>query len=152
MDVVDPKKLTDVKNRRRCATGDTPIAVKKEVAGSVYDKVRLLYQIQMRHTSNAGKILAQLFTLVRDPVSKRTKIHIHPDIFKKGLKEVERINVLTRGLLIDYYKSCENVYQAGAEIIKKSMEAKPEAKPVAAPVEVRKPDGKLVVPGAITKP
>jgi len=147
-DVVDPKKLSDVKNRRKCTIGDTPIAVKKEVAGSVYDKVKLLYQIQIRHTSNAGKILAQLFTLVRDPISKKTKIHIHPDIFKKGLKEVERINVLTRSVLIDYYKSCENVYQAGVEIIKKSL----EAKPVTAPVEVKKPDGKLVVPGVITKP
>ena len=155
-DVVDPKKLTDVKNKHRCTTGDTPIAVKANVANSVYDKVKLLYQIQMRHTSNAGKILAQLFTLIRDPVSKRTKIHIHPDIFKKGLKEIERINVLTRGMLIDYYKSCENVYQAGAEIIKKSIEVKPEAKAVGVTLPSKpvapsvRADGKLVIPGAKT--
>jgi hypothetical protein len=164
-DVVDPKKLTDVKNRRRCTTGDTPIAVKSNVANSVYEKVKLLYQIQMRHTSNAGRILSQLFTLVKDPISKRTKIHIHPDIFKKGLKEIERINVLTRGMLIDYYKSCENVYQAGAEIIKKSLEVKAEAKPLVAPgavpgkpvvapgkpvVELKRPDGKIVLAGAKT--
>lgn len=147
-DVVDPKKLSDVKNRRKCTTGDTPIAVKKDVASSVYEKVKLLYQIQIKHTSNAGKILSQLFTLVKDPISKRTKIHIHPDIFKKGLKEIERINILTRNILIDYYKSCENVYQAGAEIIKKSLEVTGETKPVIKPVELIKPDGKLVIPGA----
>lgn len=150
-DVVDPKKLIDVKNRRKCAIGDTPIAVKKEIVGSVYEKVKLLYQIQIKHTSNAGKILSQLFILIKDPISKRSKINIHPDIFKKGLKEIERINVLTRNILIDYYRSCETVYQTGADIIKKSLEVKPIDVQIAKHiVEVRNPDGKLVVPGAKT--
>jgi hypothetical protein len=140
-DVTDPKRLGDVKNRRKCGT-DAPIAVKSDVANSVYDKVKMLYQIQLKHTSNAGKILSQLFVIVREPVGKRTRIQIHPDIFKKGLKEVERINQLTRTLLIDYYRSCETVYQMGAEIIKKSLETKPE--------DTLK-DGKLAAPGVVSR-
>lgn len=141
-DVVDPKKLSEVKNRRKCGT-DAPIAVKSDVANSVYDKVKMLYQIQLKHTSNAGKILSQLFVIVREPVGKRTRIQIHPNIFKKGIKELERINQLTRTLLIDYYRSCETVYQMGADIIKKSIEVKPEDK---------LKDGRLAAPGVVAKP
>ena len=47
-------------------------------------------------------------------------IDIHPAILRGGLAELAAVSKEARGLLIEYYKGCEETYQKGAELVKGS--------------------------------
>jgi hypothetical protein len=143
-----PKKLDEVKNRKGCdksGYSEKDITVPKEAVPSVLKKVSELYTAQLQHNANAMAILNQLFLIERDsPRGIIRNIYIHPNIFKKGIAEVERLNIITRNVLIKYYTNCERIYQEGAEIAKVSSGIvksgdKPDGMPGAKPGIVAKP-------------
>jgi hypothetical protein len=44
-------------------------------------------------------------------------IEIHPNLFKKGMPELDRINDAARALLVTYYETCEQQYMEGVQKI-----------------------------------
>lgn len=137
-------KLSDIRNKRDstlCKTrGD--IIVPKETTENVITIVKELYRIQAEHNSNAGKILSLLFDIKTDKSSGLVQIQINPNVLRNGIPEINRINDLTRNMLVEYYKSCEYSYRQGMEYIIKSTTPKPVAPPASAPP----------MPGAAPKP
>lgn len=116
-----PKKLDEVKNRKGCTVAEKDIIVKKESVPVILKKVSELYTVQLQHNANAMAILNQLFLIERDSARGIIRnIYINPNIFRKGIAEVERLNIATRNVLIKYYINCEKIYQEGAEIAKAS--------------------------------
>jgi hypothetical protein len=114
--MTDPEKMSDVKSRQGCESGaDMSIAVKPEAVGSIYAIIKRLYEVQLAHTANAGKIIGQLFLIKYEKSIGRYSFSIHPNIFKKGIIEIERINAEARAVLINYYSSCEGLYKIGKE-------------------------------------
>lgn len=110
-----PEKMSDVKSRQGCDGADMSIALKADAIPGVYTVIRKMYEVQLAHTANAGKIIGQLFLIKYDKGAEKFTFSIHPNIFKKGIIEVERINAEARGVLVNYYKSCEGLYKIGKE-------------------------------------
>jgi hypothetical protein len=79
--------------------------------------VRQLFDIQQKHTARVASILSELFWIQRNPSTKELKITIHPNIFKKGIPEIDRLNAVARKALVEYYKYCEFVYRQGMEVV-----------------------------------
>jgi hypothetical protein len=154
-----PKKLEEVKNRKGCdksGYSEKDIIVPKDAVPSVLKKVSELYTAQLQHNANAMAILNQLFLIERDsPRGIIRNIYIHPNIFKRGIAEVERLNIITRNVLIKYYTNCERIYQEGAEIAKVSSGIvksgdKPDGLPGAKPGIVAKPGDLPGIPKGLT--
>jgi hypothetical protein len=133
----DPKKLNtnddirrttlkDIINRRdkeECAkisTSGTEIAsitVPIDVAKNVNQYVRQLFQKQYEHTVQCGAIFNELFSIKRDPQTKRLTISLKERILQNGLPEIARINGKARRLLANYYTRCEDIYRNGMNVI-----------------------------------
>jgi len=79
----------------------------------VNDKINELFKIQYKHSVNCGKIISQLFSIQQNPFS----ISLHPNIFNKGLPEIERINNLAREVLVEYYTNCETTFLYGVQAV-----------------------------------
>ena len=101
----DPELCTKLKNKQH-PTNMT----------DVNDKINELFKIQYKHSVNCGKIISQLFSIQQNPFS----ISLHPNIFNKGLPEIERINNLAREVLVEYYTNCETTFLYGVQAIIKS--------------------------------
>lgn len=118
----EPTKLSDVK-MRACGKAETDIIVPAGTVPEVMGYVRQLFAIQKEHTARVGAILSQLFWIQRDRGTGQLKITIHPNIFGKGMPELNRINALARGALVEYYKHCEFTYRQGVAVVQKSGSA-----------------------------
>ena len=112
--------------------------VTKNVVRNVYDVVNQLYQQQVKHAAECGKIVRLLFDIQRDKSSGRYRISLSDNIIKKGFPEIERVNYLSRQLLVNYYSNCEMTYLKGMKIV---LDSSPEA------IEARRRRG-----GTITNP
>ncbi len=117
------KGLKGIKNRRDgllCKDNiDKTIAVSKEDYNNVYQYVNQLYKIQLEHSKRAGAIFQLLFNIERDKTSGRFRITFNDNILKKGIPEINRINVAARKVLVQYYENCETTYLKGmSEVIK----------------------------------
>ena len=116
--------LKDVKMSATCdGSAGTIATVPKGVTPAVYQVVRALYERQLRHTAFAGVIFSRLFLIQRNRRTGETMLQIHPNIFRGGLRVLQEINIQTRNVLADYYKSCEGLYRKGVSIIKDGIEA-----------------------------
>ena len=139
----DLTKLSDVK-MRACGKAETEVIIPAGTVPEVMGYVRQLFAIQQQHTARVAAILSQLFWIQRNPSTREIKITIHPNIFNKGMPELDRLNALARGTLVEYYKTCEFTYRQGMAVVSKEgaatettarAEAKGAAvKPPAAPV------------------
>jgi hypothetical protein len=90
-----------------------PSAVGKEVS----QYVERLFQLQLQHAAKCGAIFQQLFSIQRDKNSRNFKISLNDNIIRKGFPEIQRINTMSRRLLVDYYTRCEDTYQQGMKRI-----------------------------------
>lgn len=95
------------------------VVLDQGTAGNVNASVNALFQEQVVHTANCGSLLRELFKI--EEGGSRIKVELNPNVIKKGLPEVDRINDKARDLLVKYYSKCENLYQDG---VKKILAAK----------------------------
>jgi hypothetical protein len=93
------------------------IVVPPKITGNVYDVVNQLYQTQVRHAAECGKLFKLLFNIQQDKSSGRFRISLSDNIIKKGFPEIERVNYLARETLIKYYSACEMKYLQGMKIV-----------------------------------
>jgi len=89
---------------------------------AVLNVVGKLFSRQIQHAANCGSILKQLFSTIN--VNGILSIRINKNVFIRGVAELNRINDLTRQLLIKYYSDCEGLYKAGVKIVRVGMERK----------------------------
>jgi len=88
----------------------------------VLEIVGKLFGRQVIHAANCGNILRQLFTTVS--VNGTVSVRINQNVFIKGVAELNRINDMTRQLLIGYYTDCEGLYKVGVKVVKEGMDRK----------------------------
>jgi hypothetical protein len=88
----------------------------------VLEIVGKLFGRQIIHAANCGNILRQLFTTVS--INGTVSVRINQNVFIKGVAELNRINDLTRQLLIGYYTDCEGLYKVGVKVVKEGMDRK----------------------------
>jgi len=112
--------LTGIRNKRDATlctgiSGDIPVA--RNQVDNIYGFVNKLYQIQISHAAECGKIIKMLFNIERDKSSGRYTISLNINVVKKGLPEIERINFIARNLLVKYYTNCETTYLTGMKAV-----------------------------------
>jgi hypothetical protein len=115
-------EVQDVRDRDLCKAlpADVPrdqISVSSSVSKQVYQHVGQLFQRQLQHASECGKIFQRLFAIQRDPRTGSVQISLSSNIIKGGFPEINRINHDARGLLINYYKDCETTYLHGMKTV-----------------------------------
>jgi hypothetical protein len=133
--------LEGIKNRRDkliCDTFKLPenIMVPSSSIKNIYTYINQLYQTQVKHAAECGKIFKMLFNIQRDKASGRYIISLSENVIKKGFPEIDRINYISRQVLISYYTNCETSYILGMnEVVKASRPASSAPTPSAtAPV------------------
>lgn len=142
LDATSSTKLGDIstasRDRELCASKTEAISVPSDVSKKAYEFVRALYAIQVKHAARCAQILMKLFSIKN--VKGVYEIHVHPNLFKNGIPEINKISAETREVLVDYYKNCEGTYLMGAATIAAGVLKKPVAStlvaaapPVAAP-------------------
>jgi len=111
-------KLENLSNKRDpelCKlTGDKSFKIDPSTKTKVNSNVNKLFQIQYQHAIKCGSIFNQLFNIQND---NGFKISLHNNILNKGFVELDRINRLTRQVLVDYYSNCETEYLQGVQTI-----------------------------------
>ncbi len=126
--------LSGIRNRRDtllCSGKEAKIIVPGDASKNIYGYVNKLYKTQLEHSKKAGAIFNLLFDISVDKASGRFKISFNDNILKKGIPEINRINVATRRILTEYYESCETTYIQGmAEVLKTTV---PSTSATAAP-------------------
>jgi len=88
----------------------------------VLEIVGKLFGRQIIHAANCGNIFRQLFTTVS--INGTVSVRINQNVFIKGVAELNRINDITRQLLIGYYTDCEGLYKVGVKVVKEGMDRK----------------------------
>ena len=83
------------------------IPLSAEKVGKTVQVVEKLYIFQNEHSKKAIDIMRQLFIITEHGIS------IHPNVFKGGIIEINRISNEARLLLMRYYTQCENIYAQG---------------------------------------
>jgi len=121
------KGLAGISNRRDseiCKGLPETLTVPKNTVKSVYEVVNQLFQQQVRHAAECGKIIKLLFDIKKEKDSGLYRISLSDNIIKKGFIEIERVNYLARDVLVKYYETCERTYLNGVSIV---MSRSPEA-------------------------
>jgi hypothetical protein len=121
------KGLAGISNKRDaeiCKGLPETLTVPKNNVKSVYEVVNQLFQQQVRHAAECGKIIKLLFDIKKEKDSGLYRISLSDNIIKKGFIEIERVNYLARDVLVKYYENCERTYLNGISII---MNKSPEA-------------------------
>lgn len=117
--------LKGIKNRRDPALCHSKINPQKPIkedipltplqARNVYSSVTELFQIQLKHAANCGKIINMLFTIKKEKDTGYTSIQLNDRVIKGGIPEVDAINRVARSVLVDYYSKCESTYLKGMQ-------------------------------------
>ena len=109
------------RDRELCgkAPSGTPIQVPAKDAARVYGAVNELFKYQLEHSAKCMMILNQLFVIKSD--ARGINVHIHPNVFKGGNQEINRISNNARILLTQYYSNCETIYMSGATVAMKAV-------------------------------
>jgi hypothetical protein len=121
------KGLEGISNKRDaeiCKGLPETLTVPKNTVKSVYQVVNQLFQQQVRHAAECGKIIKLLFDIKKEKDSGLYRISLSDNIIKKGFIEIERVNYLARDVLVKYYENCERTYLNGVSIV---MSKSPEA-------------------------
>lgn len=134
--------LAGIKNKRDqeiCKGLPQTLTVPKADTKSVYQVVNALFQIQVKHAAECGKIVKLLFDITRDKSSGLYRISLSNNIIKKGFSEIERINYLARDVLVKYYENCEKTYLSGLQIVMNKSPQVLEARKTASPTTGKPP-------------
>ena len=123
------ESIKDTRDAKICKDKTGPIIVPLSVTGKIRQTVNELFKVQLAHAAECGKIFKLLFDIRRDKETGRTRISLSENIIKKGFPEIERINHYTRGILTNYYTTCETKYVLGMKAIIDVRDA--EAKAIA---------------------
>ena len=111
--VISNKRDIDICKSLGIIGNDLILEVTKESMKPVNKTIADLFKLQLEHSAKAGAILTELFVITKVEESLEVKIDIHPNIFNKGITEINRINEKARLLLMDYYTGCEKKYLEG---------------------------------------
>lgn len=114
--------FSGIKNKRDMKTGycrdymDTDIKLDETQGRAIKnDYVLKLFEKQFKHAEECGKIFAQLFYHKRN--GNHVEIALSENIQRGGIPEINRINAIVRGLLLDYYVGCEEIYHDGMRAV-----------------------------------
>ena len=103
------------------------IKVNSSTAKSVYNIVSAMFEKQLNHAQKCGQIFKLLFDAKKDESTRSYRIVLSKNIIEGGIPEVNRINRMTRELLVEYYTSCEQHYIIGMGMILESIKQQPVA-------------------------
>jgi hypothetical protein len=120
----DYKDITNISNKKDailCNGKKDEIRVDEKTKNDVLGYVKKLFETQYFHATECGKIIKLLFNVQGNRASGNFKISLSDNIIKKGFPEIERINNITRELLVNYYTNCEKTYTSGMATILKSV-------------------------------
>jgi hypothetical protein len=109
--------VKDTRDAKICKDKTGAMPVPPSVTGKIRQTVNALFKTQLVHAGDCGRIFKLLFDIERDKETGRTRISLSQNIIKKGFPEIERINHLARGVLINYYSTCETKYLLGMKEI-----------------------------------
>lgn len=136
------KKIKGIKNRRDkelCASIPEDIPIPASDAKKIYAHVSKMFETQYKHSIQCGNIFRMLFKII-EPKDGIRRITFSENIIKLGIPEVERINKLTRDVLIKYYSTCETEYLHGMKDVLDS-----HARTTAAKASEKKVDNPIIV-------
>lgn len=114
--------VQDVRDRELCKALPADVSrenliVSSAVSRQVYHHVGQLFQRQLQHAKECGKIFQRLFSIQRDPRTGVVQIALSSNIINGGFPEINRVNQDARELLINYYKDCETTYLYGMKTV-----------------------------------
>ena len=94
----------------------------KEVIGIVHQ----MFGRQLAHTRRVIQFLTKKLVYIYKE-GGGTRVSLHPNILKGGISEVNKLSAEARGILIDYYKGCEDLYQMGLQkvLASRGLEVQP---------------------------
>lgn len=130
--------LGAIKNKRivdECKDSkDKDIEVPVNRVASVQNIVNQLLHTQVKHVAECGKIIRLLFRIDYSKQSNKfTIVSLSDNIITKGLPEIQRINLIARNLLVNYYTNCELTYLKGMKMVVKPVVTAPSATTPATP-------------------
>ena len=99
--------------------GKTITVSDQKAMGNMYQTVQTLFNLQMQHSLAVVNFLkTKLVEIGGGSVGgvKQSSVRIHPNLTKGGVVYLNRIAYEARQLLVNYYTSCEKVYQLGATV------------------------------------
>jgi hypothetical protein len=131
----NPKRSPNEENEITTIKDDKTAAECKKIGRASYNigtntgrnvmaAVKKLFGAQIQHSAECGRILNMLFTMKN--MGDSMNIRINPSLFIKGFPELDRINGLTRTLLVKYYTNCEAIYKTGMDYIVQEKVAEEE--------------------------
>lgn len=118
------KGIHNKRDRDICGT-TSEIRVPSKDVPAVYSVVKELYKQQIEHSARAGAIFKMLFNIQSDKSGAQFKVSFNDNILKKGIPEINRINMIARDVLVNYYKNCEITYMKGMKTVLDSTRPKP---------------------------
>ena len=95
-----------------------------KVVKAVLEKAQQLFGFQSNHTTNVQKFILNNLLIIQK-VDGKERYYIHPRIRTGGIDALNKIVADARKLLVNYYSSCENIFQQGYTI------ARDAGKPIA---------------------
>ena len=152
------KGLIEIKNRRdkgmcdELQLKDKTMPVDSRVnINAVSEVVKELYQIQVKHAKKCGDIFKLLFDIAYDEKRNPLTISLSKNVLQGGFEEINRINGLTRKVLIDYYSDCEYKYVQGVNLIVEPIRQSRKAALTGAPLALQR-SYSAPTPGAAARP
>ena len=105
--------IIDTRDKEFCdKPEDIPLSAKTST--KVQAIVKTMFEAQVAHAAECFKIIAMLFHITYDPTTKKPiAMKLNDNLITKGFPELERINRITRELLVKYYTNCEDKYREG---------------------------------------
>jgi hypothetical protein len=79
----------------------------------------------LEHTKGVVNFIRNRLLAIRDIKDTRTGsvqkvMTLHPKLLGNGLQELARVSAEARNILVNYFKSCDDVYQAGVREVNAS--------------------------------
>ena len=113
----DINTLRYTRDSKYCGKQTGEMIIDQNVAISVNENVKELFNIQYKHAIECGKIFNMLFKIKRDTSNRIINISLSDKIYSIGFPEIQNINNHARTVLVNYYTSCENEYIKGSKKI-----------------------------------
>jgi hypothetical protein len=80
-----------------------------------------MFARELAHTRRVIEFFrTKMFVLKKRGGGGGTTVELNPRLLRGGIDEVNKLGAEARKMLIEYYKGCEEMYQAGAQIVLRS--------------------------------
>ena len=117
---MEKKGLSGITNKRdemACPTAEE-IPLSLDTTTKVHAIVKSMFQMQVKHAAKCETIISMLFTITKDPVTKKPiMFKLNDNVIRRGFPELERINRMARNILVEYYTNCEDKYWNGMKFV-----------------------------------